>query len=109
MLFAAVYFLFGSGQTTFVLFAAFAIYGLYAAATEGITKAWISNLAHGTNTATAIGFYTSCESICTLLASVIAGWLWTSFGSSVTFYSTVIVALLVLLYFLIVYKFKEAI
>jgi MFS family permease len=109
VLFAAVYFLFGGGQSTIVLFVAFAVYGLYAAATEGITKAWISNLAHGTNTATAIGFYTSCESICTLLASIIAGWLWTSYGSSVTFYVTAFVALLVLLYFLVIYKSKEAI
>ena len=107
ILFAVVYFLFGIGDTTSLLFVAFFIYGIYAAATEGITKAWISNLSHGTNTATAIGFYTSCESICTLLASVIAGYLWSSFGSSVTFFVTAGVALLVLLYFFILYRHKR--
>ena len=106
-LFAIVYFLFGIGNTTALFFAAFFIYGIYAAATEGITKAWISNLSHGANTATAIGFYTSCESICTLLASVIAGWLWGSFGSSVTFFATAGVAVIVLLYFFIFYRDKE--
>jgi MFS family permease len=105
-LFAVVYFLFGIGNTTAVFFIAFFIYGLYAAATEGITKAWISNLSHGANTATAIGFYTSCESICTLLASILAGLLWGSFGSSVTFFVTGGVALVVLLYFFIFYRYK---
>ncbi len=105
-LFAFVYFLFGIGNTTAVFFIAFFIYGIYAAATEGITKAWISNLSHGINTATAIGFYTSCESICTLLASIVAGLLWGGFGSSVTFFVTAGVALLVLLYFFIFYRYK---
>src|SRR6478672_8802849 len=59
MMFALVYFLFGIGSTTTVIFSAFFFYGIYAAATEGITKAWITNMAHTSNTATAIGFYTS--------------------------------------------------
>lgn len=106
LLFALVYFLFGITQSTTLIFSAFAIYGIYAAATEGITKAWITNLSHGQNTATAIGFYTSCESICTLLASVITGWFWGVFGSSTAFYTIAVVALIVLLYFLFVYRFK---
>ncbi|RYF87337.1 MAG: MFS transporter [Chitinophagaceae bacterium] len=101
VLFALVYFLFGSTQLTAILFAAFFIYGIYAAATEGITKAWISNLSHGKNTATAIGFYTSCESICTLLASIITGWLWEDFNSSIAFYITGAVAVIVFIYFLV--------
>ena len=55
--------------------------------TEGVIKAWISNLAQK-RTATAIGFYTSCESICTLLASIIAGALWATAGSTSTFLIT---------------------
>jgi MFS family permease len=107
LLFAAVYFLFGSAPSTAVLFGAFVLYGLYAAATEGITKAWITNLAHGNNTATAIGFYTSCESICALLASVLAGWLWSAYGSSVTFFATAGVAVVVFFYFIFLYRFQE--
>jgi MFS family permease len=61
-----------------VIFILFFIYGIYAAATEGIVKAWITNIAHDTNTATAVGFYTSCQSICSLLASIIAGFIWSS-------------------------------
>jgi MFS family permease len=65
VLFALVYFLFGLTQSTALIFFAFVLYGIYAAATEGIAKAWITNLSHGSDTATAVGFYTSCESICT--------------------------------------------
>ena len=106
-LFALVYFLFGLTQSTVIIFSAFILYGIYAAATEGIAKAWITNLSHGTNTATAIGFYTSCESICALLASVITGWLWGAFNSTVAFCTVAIVALLVLLYFIFSYRFPS--
>jgi MFS family permease len=104
LLFAVVYFLFGIAHSPVVIFSAFAIYGIYAAATEGITKAWITNLAHGQNTATAIGFYTSCESICTLLASILTGWLWGAFGSSTALYTIAAVSLVVLFYFLLFYR-----
>jgi MFS family permease len=103
-LFATVYFLFASTQSVAVIFSAFVIYGVYAAATEGIAKAWISNLSHDANTATAIGFYTSCESICALLASVITGWLWGAFSSSIAFYTTAFAALIVLIYFLLFHR-----
>ncbi len=98
LLFALVYFLFGITHSAMIIFSAFFLYGLYAAATEGISKAWITNMAHGSNTATAIGFYTSCQSICTLLASVLAGALWSYLGSSYTFFVTAAAAVLVLIY-----------
>ncbi|HEY6956329.1 MAG TPA: MFS transporter [Flavisolibacter sp.] len=98
-LFALVYLLFGITNSTVVIFTAFFIYGLYAAATEGISKAWITNLSHAADTATAIGFYTSAESICTLLASMIAGALWDNVGSSATFFTTSFAAIVVIIYF----------
>jgi MFS family permease len=104
VLFALVYFLFGITNSPTLIFTAFFIYGIYAAATEGITKAWITNMAHTSNTATAIGFYTSCESICTLLASVIAGVIWDNLGSSSTFFTTSAAAILVIVYFILFMK-----
>jgi MFS family permease len=98
-MFAAVYGGFAFRPSIGVIFILFSVYGLYAAATEGVIKAWVANLAHKENTATAIGFYTSCESICTLLASIIAGVIWTSFGSSATFLTTAIIAAVVFIYF----------
>ena len=104
-LFALVYFLFGITNSTTLVFTAFFIYGIYAAATEGITKAWITNMAHTTNTATAIGFYTSCESVCALLASIIAGVIWDNFGSTTTFLITSSATVSVIAYFIYYLKY----
>ena len=79
-------------------YALFFIYGLYAAATEGIAKAWITNLAHESQTATAIGFYTSGESVCALLASILAGFIWSNYGVTPTFALTSVVAVIVIIY-----------
>jgi MFS family permease len=105
LLFAFVYAGFAFSPSILLIFILFFIYGIYAAATEGVAKAWITNTAHETNTATAVGFYTSCESICAFLASVIAGAVWSGFGSAITFISTASVSLVVLLYFLL--KFRK--
>ena len=100
ILFAVVYGGFTFSPSIPIIFVLFFIYGLYAAATEGVIKAWITNLAQKENTATAIGFYTSCESICTLLASIIAGAIWAYFGSAYTFAITSAIAIIVIIYFL---------
>lgn len=107
-LFTIVYGGFAFHPSIAVIFILFLIYGIYAAATEGIIKAWVTNLAHKENTATAIGFYTSCESICALLASIIAGTLWDNFGSSSTFISTAIISTIVFIYFLLKIKDKQS-
>ena len=103
-LFAIVYFLFGITTSTVLVFVGFFLYGIYAAATEGISKAWITNLTRNVNTATAIGFYTSCQSICSLLASALAGLLWSSFNSSVAFFATSITTVFIILFFLLAFR-----
>jgi MFS family permease len=100
VLFSIVYAGFAFQPSTAIIFALFFVYGLFSAATDGIEKAWVTNIAHGNNTATAIGFYTSCQSVCALLASVVAGALWSTAGSAATFLSTAIVTLVVVVYFL---------
>lgn len=104
LLFAFVYAGFAFVPSAIVLFVLFFLYGIYAAATEGIAKAWITNMAHDSNTATAVGFYTSCESVCTLMASIIAGAVWTGMGSIYTFLLTSLVAVIVFVFFLSTYK-----
>jgi MFS family permease len=101
VLFAVVYALFGMAASTPLVFIAFFIYGIYAAATESIAKAWITNIAHHNNTATAVGFYTSCQSICSLLASAVAGLLWSTAGAAATFAVSASGAVLLLFYFLL--------
>jgi len=104
MMFAIVYGGFAFHPSVVVIFILFFIYGIYAAATEGIVKAWITNIAHNANTATAVGFYTSCQSICSLLASIIAGFIWSQFGSSFTFGATAFIAFSVIIYFLLSFR-----
>lgn len=77
----------------------FFIYGLFAAATEGVAKAWISNITSATETATAIGTYTGFQSICALLASSLTGWIWFQFGAGMAFGITAASTLLLVLYF----------
>jgi MFS family permease len=76
-----------------VFIALFFCYGIYAAATEGISKAWISNLVPKTETASAIGLYTGLQSIAALIASSVAGFLWFNFGPAIVFSLSAIVAL----------------
>jgi len=83
----------------------FLLYGIYAAATESISKAWISKLVGKDHVATAIGTYSGFQSIAALLASSIAGLLWLYFGAIAAFMSTVIVTLIVIIY--IYFKTEE--
>lgn len=101
LVFAGVYFLFGILTTRQELVIAFLLYALYAAATEGVAKAWISNLTGGRDTATAIGLYASGQSICSFLASASTGLVWTLFNGTVAFFLTAGTTLLVALYLLL--------
>jgi MFS family permease len=76
----------------------FFLYGLYAAATEGISKAWITNISSKEDTATAIGTYAAFQSICTMLASSMAGFIWYEFGAGVTFTLSAIITVVVAIY-----------
>ncbi|MDQ6756836.1 MAG: MFS transporter [Bacteroidota bacterium] len=96
--FAIVYAGFAVNNNLIIFFILFFLYGLYAAATEGISKAWVSNIVNKTETATAIGTYTGLQSICALLASSLTGFLWFTFGSVTTFSITAAVTLFVILY-----------
>ncbi len=104
ILFAFVYGGFAFNPSIPVIFALFALYGFYSAFTEGVIKAWITNLSGSTDTATAIGFYTSGESIAALFASIIAGAVWTGFGSAFTFLTSAGIACIVSLYLLSTWK-----
>jgi MFS family permease len=85
VLFAIVYGCFGFASSLTAFGILFLFYGLYAASTEGISKALISNIAAKGDTATAIGFYTSFASICSLLASSLAGLIWYTAGMKTMF------------------------
>lgn len=104
LVFAVVYILFGFASTLVHFAILFGLYAFYASATEGISKAWISNLVKKENTATAIGFYNSFQSIATLLASSIAGILWYSFNPTVMFIVAGIGSVIVCFYLMVTMK-----
>jgi MFS family permease len=103
-IFALVYAGMGFSHDLYVFFFLFFLYGIYAAATEGIAKAWISNISDRQDTATAIGTYTAFQSICTLLASSLTGVLWLEFGAKVTFSLIAAATLLALVYIAIMVR-----
>jgi hypothetical protein len=77
---------------------------MYASATEGISKAWISNITSKKDTATAIGTFSGLQSICTMLASTLTGIIWFKFGATTAFALTATVTLFVAAYFLTIPK-----
>jgi MFS family permease len=97
--FAVTYGGFAFSQTLPVYLLLFFCYGLYAAATEGISKAWIGGLVLKEETASAIGTYTGFQSIAALISSSLAGLLWYRFGATTAFLFSAITALFLLLYF----------
>ena len=101
ILFAIVYFGMSGNNNLYVFMVLFFLYGLYAAATEGISKAWISNISDKKDVATAIGTYSAFQSLCTMLASALAGYIWFQFGASAIFLMTGIATVCVIAYLLI--------
>lgn len=104
VVFACVYALAAFATSIEAFFILFFLYGFYAAATEGISKAWITNLAREKDAATAVGFYSSWQSIATLVASSLAGVIWVGFGLEFAFLLSSIVAILVAIYLLLMFK-----
>ena len=96
--FAIVYAGMATIKTQYLFYVLFFLYGIYAAATEGVSKAWISNITDKKDTATAIGTYSGFQSICTLVASSLAGLIWFQWGAMVTFLVTATAAIAVIVY-----------
>jgi MFS family permease len=101
-LFALVYTGMAISNQLFLFFILFFLYGLYAAATESIAKAWISNITNKKDTATAIGTYTGFQSVCAMIASALAGWIWFTFGAEATFLFSGITTIFIIFYVIII-------
>lgn len=103
-IFATVYFGMAVNTNIYFFFGLFFLYGIYASATEGISKAWISNIINKKDTATAIGTFSGFQSICTMLSSSLTGLIWYQFGAIAAFLTTAIASLLIIIYFLTIPK-----
>lgn len=104
LLFSIVYFGMSVNTNIYLFFGLFFLYGIYAAATEGISKAWISNITDKKDTATAIGTFSGFQSICTMIASSLAGLIWFKFGATLTFLIAAIGTIIIVAYLLTIPK-----
>ncbi len=103
-LFSIVYI--GMAKTSSILFCfiLFFLYGIYAAATESVGKAWISHLIPKEETGSAIGAFSSFQSIATMIASSLAGLIWYKFGASAMFIFSGLGVIFIIVYFTIFLK-----
>ena len=94
LIYAVVYYGFGATNSVRAIVALFALYGLYSAATDGIQKAFISDMIDKNKKGTGLGIYNALLGITLLPASVIAGLLYDKVNSSIPFYFGAVTALI---------------
>ncbi len=102
IIFSAVYLGFALSPDLSLIWGLFVLYGLYAASTEGVAKAWVSDLIPDHLRGTAIGLITMLSSFSMMLGSFLTGFLWDMLGSSVPFIVSSIVSFAVAIVFLVV-------
>ncbi|MFM2387171.1 MAG: hypothetical protein RL660_1928 [Bacteroidota bacterium] len=97
LVFAAAYFLFGLSTAPLVLLIAIIVYGIFAACSEGLGKALLTNTCAKEDAGKAIGFFTAAQSLATFLASASAGYLWHLGYAHISFYASAAVACIIAL------------
>jgi MFS family permease len=97
--FGIAYFIFPRSTSPFIFFTAFIVYAIYAAASDGISKAWISNHCHAGDKAMAFGFYTGVQSVVILLSNLLAGILWSASSPKTLFMVAAAGSIITLSYF----------
>lgn len=83
--FAVVYTGFAFATSELAIWALFALYGVYAAATEGVSKALVADLSTAENRGTAMGLLHTVQGLLAFAASVVAGLLWTHVSPAAPF------------------------
>ncbi|MGE5680920.1 MAG: MFS transporter [Bacillota bacterium] len=97
VIFSSVYLGFALSGNVAIIWILFALYGIYAAATEGITKAWVSDMIKDDFRGTAIGLLTMLSSLAMMAGSAFTGILWDLSGPALPFLITSGVSLLIAL------------
>jgi len=85
LIYGLVYILFALTKSSLSIYILFAIYGLYMAFTEGVEKAFISDIAPKDFKATVIGLHATLVGIGLFPASFVAGLLWKYIAPEATF------------------------
>lgn len=83
--FALVYLGFAVAPGSWAVWPLLAVYGTYVAATEGVARAWVSDFAPQRALGTAYGVFAAASGAGLLVASVVAGVLWSSVSPKAPF------------------------
>jgi MFS family permease len=94
LLFALVYGGLGLATGALVVWPLFALYGLYIALTDGVTKAYITDLVPAEQRGGALGLYAATTGLMALVSSLLAGVLWDRLAPAAPFYLGGLTALL---------------
>lgn len=86
VVFSLVYFLFGYVTNPAWIWVLFPVYGTYIAATDGVSKAYISQFVKKEDSGTFFGLHQTLTAVAGFLASFTAGILWTWIGPSAAMY-----------------------
>ena len=101
LIFSLVYLGFATLENVYIIWALFALYGIYAAATEGVVKAWVTDLIPDEFRGSAIGLLTMCSSLAIMLGSFLAGVLWDQFGAEVPFLISSVVSFVIVIFMML--------
>jgi MFS family permease len=74
-----------------------AVWGVHMGLTQGVLAALVAETAPSEMYGTAFGLFNLVSGIALLIASALAGWLWTAFGPTTTFYAGAAFTVLALL------------
>jgi MFS family permease len=110
LIYAIVYYGFGVTSHVWTIVGLFALYGLYSAATDGIQKAFISDITDKNKQGTGLGIYNALLGITLLPASLIAGVLYDKVNSRIPFYfgaATALLSGLLMLIFIRLYRKQD--
>jgi MFS family permease len=107
IVFSAVYFGFAFIDNINFIWILFAFYGIYAASTEGVSKAWVSDLIPNEQRGSAIGLLTMLASFAIMIGSFLTGVLWDKFGSQIPFLISAIISLVIGLLIIIESRAKK--
>lgn len=107
LIYGVVYYGFGVTKSVMMIVVLFAMYGLYSAATDGIQKAFVSDIIDKNKQGTGLGIYNALLGVTLLPASLIAGLLYDKVNSRIPFYFgavTAVISAILMVFFALSFK-----
>lgn len=102
LVFAGVYGAMSTQLSLPLLIIVFAIYGIFTAANDSVSKAWLSKQLGADNQGTGMGLYLTLNALAFLIATAGMGIIWELAGSTVAFATVALLSMIAILYFVFV-------